>query len=123
MKRIYHNHNKWEEVKYGMYKAYSNEDKPFLLKKVVLFFNNEMLVKKYMKFVVDNFKFSCEHIFTNPSMNHIAWLGQSSIAVWGGVPEEITREGWSLLNEETQNRANEIVIFEIERWKGCQKSI
>ena len=123
MKRIYHHHKKWEEVKYCMYDNYNTKQEDILIKKVVDYFNKENLVKKYMRFVVNNFKFSCEHNFTNPSMNKIAFLGQASVSAYLKIPREITMKAWNLLSERTQNRANSIAIKEIERWDKCQKNI
>ena len=123
MNRIYHNHDKWEEVKYNMYGDCENKNKDMLTNKVIHFFNTKYLIEKYMAFVVDNFKYSCEHNFTNPSMNKIAWLGQAAVAVWSNIPEDITRNAWNFLNKETQDRANNLAKNEIERWKSCQKSI
>lgn len=114
--RIWHNHNDWEEVKYNMYGCYNSVEKDELCERVIEFFNNEKMVKKYMRIVIDKFKNSCEHIFTNPSFNHIAWLGQASIAYRLLIPSDITRIAWNLLDEKTQEKANNIAKDEIKRW-------
>ena len=123
MKRIYHSHDKWEEVEYGMYENTNPKDKNILIQKVIYYFNNEELVKYCMGYVVDNFKFACEHNFTNPSMNKIAWLGQASVSFWARIPREITMEAWNYLDEMIQNVANKIAESEIKRWENCQKNI
>lgn len=123
MKQIYHNHKNWEEVKYGMYESIISKSKDQLIQKVIYFFNNISLVEKYMAFVVDTFKCSCEHNFTNPSINKRAFLGQAALAVYDRIPREITMIAWNYLDENTQNVANNIADKEIERWKKCQKNI
>jgi len=123
MNRTYHHHDKWEEVKYNMYGNYNPKDKDMLIQKVIYFFNNKTLVEKYMAYVCDNFKYSCEHNFTNPSMNKIAFLGQSAVSVWAKIPREITMIAWNFLTEKTQLRANKIAQEEINRWFNCQNDI
>ena len=123
MNRIYHPHNKWEEVKYNMYGNTEPKKKDILVNKVIWFFRQTPLIRKYMFFVVDNFKCSCEHNFTNPNMNRIAWLGQAAVSVWGNIPEDITRIAWNFLTEEEQTVANNIAKENIDRWEKCQKDI
>lgn len=121
MNRIYHNHELWEEVKYNMYGASKNKEQD--IQKVINFFNTESLVIEYMEKVIEEFKYSCEHNFTNPSMNKIAWLGQASVSLYSNIPEDIVRIAWSYLTLEIQERANNIAIRMIERWNKCQKYI
>ena len=116
MKRIYHHHEKWEEVKYNMYGSVNPKERNMLIQKVINYFKQKSLVEKNMAFVIDNFKYSCEHNFTNPSMNKIAWLGQTSLAVYGNIPNDVVMEAWNYLDEKTQDRANEIAKGEINRW-------
>lgn len=117
MKRIYHHHNKWEEVKYKMYDNFNHKKKYVLVEMVIDYFNNKKLIEKWMAFVTDNFKFSCEHNFTNPNMNHVAWLGQASVSAYLKIPKEITIIAWNYLDEKTQERANQIARNEIKRWR------
>ena len=122
MNRIYHPHTKWEEVKYNMYGSYDEKNKDMLITKVIYFFTQRFLIRKYMEFVIENFKCSCEHNFTNPSMNKVAWLGQAAVAVWGKIPEDLTRIGWNFLDEDTQLNANQIAEEYIKGWENCQKN-
>lgn len=123
MKQIWHNHNLWEEVKYGAYNKFNPKEKEVLIQKVIYFFNNEELVKQYMERVVEEFKYSCEHNFTNKSLNKIAFLGQSAVCVYANIPFEITMEAWNYLDIKTQERANNIAKNNIDRWIKCQKNI
>jgi len=123
MNRIYHHHKLWEEVKYNMYGCFDLKDKDILIKKVINYFNNSSLVKYWMEKVIEDFKFSCEHNFTNTSMNRVAWLGQASVAYAYKICDDITKIAWNYLDEETQNRANETAKRLVERWEQCRKNI
>lgn len=121
--RIYHDYTKWEEVKYNAYAKINPKKKDYQIDKVIYFFKNPNLINEFMEFVIENFKYSCEHNLTNPNLNHRAWLGQTALAVYNKIPAEITMEAWNFLTEEEQNRANTIAEKKIKRWIKCQKSI
>jgi hypothetical protein len=123
MNRIYHHHSKWEEVDYGMYDPINIKEKNIMVQRVINFFRQKSLVEKYMAYVVDSFRYSCEHIFTNPNFNKIAWLGQASVSVWGNIPKDITIIAWNYLDKNTQEQANNIAKNEIERWLSFRKNI
>jgi len=116
MKRIYHHHEKWEEVKYNMYGSVNPKERAMLIQKVINYFKQKSLVEKNMAFVIDNFTYSCEHNFSNPSMNKVAWLGQSSVSVWSKIPCDVVMEAWNYLDKTTQEQANMIAQNEIDRW-------
>ena len=123
MNRIYHNHNKWEEVKYNMYGSYNKKEKDKLINIVIKYFNDFELVDYFMEKVIREFKYSCEHNLTNPSMNKVAWLGQASVSLFAKIPEEKTRLAWNELEESTKNKCDEIAIKKIQGWESCQKDI
>ena len=123
LNRIYHHHSKWEEVGYGMYNNYNLKEKEILIQRVINFFMQKSLVEEYMSMVVNEFKYSCEHNFTNPSMNKVAWLGQAAVARYIMIPEDITRIAWNFLDQNTQEQANRIAEKEIKRWYSFQKNI
>lgn len=123
MKRIYHPYWLWEDYKFGFYDNCSGETKKQYLKDVVSFFNDPYLTEEYMKRVVDEWIYSCEHNFTNEAMNKIAYLGQSAVCLWKGIPNTVTMEAWSLLTKEVQNRSNEIAKEIINYWINKNKNI
>ena len=106
-----------------MYGNYNIKDKELLIQKVMNFFYNKCLVEEYMEKVILNFNNSCQHNFTNPNMNSIAWLGQASVALCYKIPEDITRIAWNFLPEKIQLQSNKIAKQKIDRWKECQKNI
>jgi hypothetical protein len=48
-------------------------------------------------------------------MNRIAWLGQASVCYLKGIPSKFC-SGWNLLNNEQQNKANEIALEFLNIW-------
>ena len=122
MKRIYHPYWLWEDYKAGFYNNCSGSIKKDFLSKVVLFFNDENLTREFMYKVVDEWENSCEHNFTNESMNKIAYLGQSAVCLWNGIPNTVTMEAWSLLSKDVQIRSNNIATEVIEYWKNKYKN-
>lgn len=122
MKRIFHPWWLWEDYRAGFYDNISGELKKEYLKKSVEMFNDEILTRKFMFFVVNNWEFSCEHNLTNPSMNKIAYIGQSACCVYAKVPSTITMEAWSLLSDDVKKRSNDIAAEAIEYWINKNKN-
>jgi hypothetical protein len=48
-------------------------------------------------------------------MNRIAWLGQASLCYATGIPSTY-RTGFHLLNEEQQEKANNIALEYLNKW-------
>ena len=124
MNRIYHPYHLWEDFKCGFYDNISGEEKKHKISKVIEMFNSEELTLKYMNMVVNDWKYSCEHNLTNESLNKIAYIGQAACCLYGGVPNTITMEAWSMLDksihERSDNIANKILLKWIEENKNIQ---
>jgi len=114
--RVYHHYKKWEDHKNGFYNNCVSSKKKEMLKKVLEMFNSEELTKKYMIKVVNEWKNSCEHNFTNPSLNRIAYLGQAACCLFCGIPSTVTMEAWSLLDKKIQQRSDKIALEIIDIW-------
>ena len=123
MNRIYHPYWKWEDHKAGFYDNISGALKLELIQKGIEMFNSEKLTRENMFFIVDNWRFSCEHNLSNPSMNKIAYIGQGACCIYAGIPSTITMELWSMLTKEVQDRSNKIALEAIERWNKQNKLI
>jgi len=123
MERIFHPYWKWEDYKAGFYDNCSGQLKDDLIQKGIEMFNSKVLTKQNMFYVVDNWKFSCEHNLTNPAMNKIAYIGQSACCVYAGIPSTLTMEIWNMLDSKIQEQANEIAKEAIERWVKNNKII
>lgn len=115
IKRIYHHHDKWEDAKSGMY----NNPKKIITEAeiIVNYFKDSEKVKCAMMSVVNEWVYSCEHNLTNPAMNKIAYLGQSSVCYLYGFSRESTMYAWNFLDENTQNKANEIAREVLKYWE------
>lgn len=121
MNRIYHPYWLWEDYLHRMYETplkskISGVDEEERLLKVVECLGNEKTCYKYMKLVIDQWKYACEYRLTNKSMNRIAWLGQCACCLYGGIKQDETKKAWHLLSEE-QQKANEIARKLIEEWE------
>jgi hypothetical protein len=112
MKQIFHPHDKWECHKEGFFKGFDNSK----LQLVVDMFENSQETKKYMQMVIDNWTNSCEHNLTNPTINKIAWLGQSAACLFCGASSETTKKAWHYVSEPKRNEANIIAKNIIETY-------
>jgi hypothetical protein len=121
--RIYHPYWLWEDYKAGFYENCSGEQKQIYIEKIIKMFNDEKLTLENMFFVVDNWKYSCEHNLTNNSINSIAYIGQGACCVYCGAPSTITMECWSKLSKDVQERADKNALQAIKRWKENNKFI
>lgn len=123
IERIYHPYWLWEDYMNGFYDNCSGTVKNNYINKCLEMFNSYDLTKENMFYVVDNWKYSMENNLTNPSMNHIAYIGQSACCNYANIPSTVTMECWSLLSKEIQHQANEIAEESIKRWNDNNKFI
>lgn len=114
--RIFHTFDKWECVKAGFY-ATTKEgmSKDDCEKAYAEFLSNEDRFSLACQGVISEWKYSCEHYLTNKAMNRIAWMGQASMCYATGVPS-VFCSGFNLLDDETQEKANEIALRFINKW-------
>lgn len=115
--QIYHPYYLWEDHKAGFYDNISGKEKEVLLKQVVSFFENSKLVEQYMNKAIEQWVYSCEHNLSNLSMNRIAYLGQAAACIYCAAPSILTMQAWSLVSNESQNKANEIASQVINKWE------
>jgi len=116
MKRIYHHYEKWEEVDSGMWDKASADAERELLSKAIDFTGNAELYGSFMLKIIEDWPFSCEQAFTNPSMNHLAWVGHAACCLAIGCPEYITRRAWGVLSQKQKDEANEKATNAVYRW-------
>lgn len=121
MKRIYHNIKLWEDYNNGMYKKIKKSDEEIYIEKACSLLKDKKLLKKIMKLVITNWKYSSEVNLTNNGCNQQAWLGQASCCYLYKVPEYLTKEAWNLLSINEQNIANNIADKIILEWKNANK--
>ena len=77
--------------------------------------SNDVLFSTALENVITKWKYSCEHYLTNKAMNRIAWLGQAAVCISTGVPSKYS-SGWNLLNDDQQNKANEMALYYLNKW-------
>jgi hypothetical protein len=118
MKRVFHNYKKWEEVDYNFYASAPVSKMEKYAHLVLSVLANKKECEKQMRRVVKEWPNSCEHNLTNPSLNKIAWLGQSSCALSNKVPQDATMKIWSLLSDEEKTTANAIAKKIIKEWES-----
>ena len=120
IKRIYHPYWLWEETKYNLWGHVASHDE--WLRKAIRFTGDYKLYGKWMRKVIKNWKYSCEHNLSNLESNRKAWLGHAAIALAIRCPEYITREAWGYLSEKQQNFANKEAQKAIDLWEKKYKN-
>jgi len=73
--------------------------------------------EKYMEKVLSEWKNSCIHNLTNPSLNKVAWLGQSACSIYNKVPATATMSTWSSIDKTDRDNADEIAKRLIKAWE------
>lgn len=114
--RIFHTHDKWECYKAGFYATSvegKNEDQ--CKKEYAAFLSNLKEFEKALKYIIRNWKYSCEHYLTNKSMNRIAYLGQAAAAYAIHIPSKYAG-GFYLMTKEQQTAANELALKYLNKW-------
>jgi len=106
----------WEETKYNMWGSVDNRNK--FLGMAVDFTGNHILYGEWMKKVVADWRYSCEHNLSNIKSNRRAWIGHAACAYYMQCPEDIVRAAWSMLTDEQRNLANEEADKAIEMWEN-----
>lgn len=114
--RFFHTYDKWECYKAGFYKTIADGKTAEECERA--YFNILTNLKEFedaLKYIIENWKYSCEHYLTNTAMNRIAWLGQASVCLKTGVPSKFST-GWSLLSNEQQEKANILALEYLNKW-------
>ncbi len=124
MKRNWHHWEKWECVHAGMYgtETPSHMTPDQALKSYTEFLSNLKLFEKALNQVLLQWSFSCEQFLSNPGINRIAWLGQSSMCITSGVPRRF-KAGFALLTDSQKIAANEMAEKYLNRWLGDNEDI
>jgi len=122
-KRIFHPYWLWEDFKNGFYDNPEIKNKEENIRNVLEMFSSVELTEYWMNYVIDNWKYSCEHNLTNYSLNRIAWLGQSACCCFANIPSTVTMEAWSLLDSNTQSMADNIATITIQKWELKNKNL
>lgn len=122
MKHIYHHYELWEDFQSGMYNEIK-EGREERIQKAIELLTDDELCYKWMKKVSVEWKYACEHTFTN-RFNHQAFLGQCACAMYADVRDNETKKAWWCLTEEQRHNANRIADKVYNEWrKEYEKTI
>jgi len=121
MKRIYHNYTLWEDYKNNFYSSVKKSDLKKHRKQVFQVLSEERNVLYYMKKVINEWEYSCNHNLSNFSMNRIAWLGQAACCIAFGIPSFATMNIWNEIEPIKQEYANNIAKSLIKEWELKRK--
>lgn len=116
MKQIFHPYDVWEGYLNGMYDQ-CKEGREDRVKVAVWLLGNTEELRASMERVTDEWVKESEHVLSDLSINHRAWLGQSACNIYGGVKEDETREAWSRLTERQRKEANAVADSVDKRWR------
>jgi len=122
MRRIYHHWEDLECISSGMYNTEPpNGGNAETAKAAYCAFLADIpLFEKHMDKVMQEWPKSCEHFLTNAEINRIAWMGQSAMCHYSGVPC-FFRAGFCLLSQEQQTAANKAAKNKIQLWMQARK--
>lgn len=117
IKRIYHPWHKWECYKNGFYEKQPPKGYTINSAKEAYseFFMNSELFEEYIQKVFYEWKYSCEHFLTNPDINRIAWIGQSSMCRYSGI-SSFFRSGFYLMPKKNQYEADNMALKWLNQW-------
>lgn len=115
-KQIFHHFSKWEDYKLGFY-ASTCVDTEQHIKKSVELLSCQDTFYKYADKVINEWIYSCEQNLTDPSLNKIAYIGQSACCIANDTPAFVTRLAWSYIDEDTQKEANKTAKKILDKWK------
>lgn len=109
--RIFHTYDKWECEKAGLYKNTPPDGmtKEQCKQTYKDFLGDSDKFESALKYIIENWKYSCEHYLTNSAMNRIAYLGQAAVCYATKVPATFSG-GWFLLTESEQLTANNLAL-------------
>ena len=115
MRQKYYPYTMWEDFQHGMYDELK-DGRNERVKKAVFLLSSPKLLREYMKRVSHEWKYATEQTFTNPSINHQAFLGQTACNMYAGIKEDETREAWGRLTNDQRYRANEVADEVFNEW-------
>jgi hypothetical protein len=115
MKQVFHPYQQWEGFKSGMYEPckLGRADRVMTAKQLL---TNPEALKREMTRVTIEWPIETEHVLTDASISHRAWLGQSACNIYADVKEDETREAWGYLTEKQRREANRVADAVDDLW-------
>lgn len=118
MKRIYHHCDVLEES--PMWQKITGKEADEYAEKAANIMREPDVFQHAMRWVLKQWPLSCEHNLSAKSINRQAWLGHAGCYLSSGSPEECTRAGWWMLDQDEQSEANRVAQEVIEEWENAQ---
>lgn len=115
MKQKFYHYTMWEDFQNGMYDEVK-EGRQERVKQAVELLKDTDLLYVQMSRVTKEWKYATEQNFTNASINHQAFLGQTACNIYAGIKEDETREAWGRLTNEERYKANRVADRVFDEW-------
>jgi hypothetical protein len=113
--QVWHPLQQWEEVAHNMWGKV--KDRSGYLQQAIDFTGDHERYGHFMRRVCAEWPISTENAFTDPHLNHKAWLGHAACALAFRCPEDIVRQAWSFLGNEQKLLANKEARRAIAAWR------
>jgi hypothetical protein len=113
--QVWHHVDTWEENAHNMWGRVDNRNA--WIQRAIQFTGNHTMYGKFMRRVCHEWPISTENAFTDPYLNHRAWLGHAACALAFNCPEDIVREAWRYLSDEQKLLANKEASRAIATWR------
>ncbi len=117
LRRIFHHYLKWEEVKAGMWRDITAEERRAILTRAIEFTGNAILYGSFMLRVIVEWPISAEQNLSDVMQNRKAWVGHAAACLAIQSPEYVTREAWGYLSQKQQDDANDQAENAIQVWR------
>ena len=118
MKKVYFHFNDLEEFHGGMWRGVHASQRSEFPEKAAALMRDTDGFTAAMRMAVLNWPNSCAQNLSNSSINHLAWLGHAGCCIATASPEDCTRAGWSLLNQDEQDAANAAAQTVVNEWRA-----
>lgn len=116
MKKVWHRFDKWECYRHGMWTRAERASSPALLRDAIELTGDAVVYGAWMLHVVREWPVTCEHHFTDKSVNHLAHVGHCAAAMAIRCPENITRSAWAMLTDTQRGEANAAARYAVQEW-------
>ena len=115
LRQVYHPVQQWEEIAHNMWGRV--DDRAGYTQRAINFTGDHKLYGSFMRRVCDEWPISTENAFTDPYLNHRAWVGHAACALAFNCPEDIVRQAWRFLSDEQKLLANKEASRAIAGWR------
>jgi hypothetical protein len=120
MVRVYRHYEEWEDWQAGMYRSVPSQLFPALTVEAANVLSDPIGLDLNMRAVTSEWVNAATVVFSNPSRNHRAWLGQAACCFATTAPEYVTKAAWRTLSVDQQRIANSVADVVIADWRNQQ---